>query len=162
MEDVLAVYADPYDPTRPTVNFDETNRQLLAEGQAPLPAAPGQPQRYDAEYKREGTRHLFIHVEPQMGWRHVVVTERRTKHAFAKQMQWLVNERYPDAARIRVVLDQLTTHGPASLYAAYAPAAARRLVEKLEFHYTPKHGRWLTMAEMDSRRRRAFLGLRRR
>src|SRR5262245_58947235 len=96
MEDVLAVYAEPYDPHRPKVNFDETNRQLLADVQPPLPAAPGQPQRYDAEYKRGGTRNLFIHVEPQAGWRHVAVTERRTKHDFAQQMRWLVDERYPD------------------------------------------------------------------
>jgi DDE superfamily endonuclease len=149
MEDVLAVYAAPYDPQRPKVNFDETNRQLLADVQPPLPAAPGQPQREDAEYKRGGTRNLFIHVEPQTGWRHVAVTERRTKHDFAQQMRWLVDERYPEADRIRVVLDQLNTHGPASLYEAFAPAEARRLVEKLEFHYTPKHGSWLNMAEIE-------------
>jgi hypothetical protein len=149
MEDVLAVYAEPYDPTRPKVNFDETNRQLLADVQPPLPAAPGQPQRYDAEYQRGGTRNLFIHVEPQAGWRHVAVTERRTKHDCAQQMRWLVDERYPDALRIRVVLDQLNTHSPASLYEAFPPAEARRLVEKLEFHYTPKHGSWLNMAEIE-------------
>lgn len=149
MEDVLAVSATSYDPRYPKVNFDETNRQLLAEVYPPLPAAPGQPQRYDAEYKREGTRNLFIHVEPQAGWRHVEVTARRTKRDFAQQMQWLVDERYPDATRIRVVLDQLNTPGPASLYEAFAPAAARRLVEKLEFHYTPKHGSWLNRAEIE-------------
>jgi DDE superfamily endonuclease len=149
MEDVLAVYADPYDPKRPTVNFDETSRQLLAEVQPSLPAQPGQPHREDPEYQRRGTRNLFIHVEPQAGWRHVVVTARRTKHDFAQQMQWLVDKRYPEAEVIRVVLDQLNTHGPASLYEAYAPAEARRLVQKLEFHHTPKHGSWLNMAEIE-------------
>lgn len=149
MEDVLAVYAEPYDPHRPKVNFDETNRQLLAHVQPPLPASPGQPQREDAEYKRAGTRNLFIHIEPQAGWRHIVVTERRTKCDFAQQMRWLVDERYPEATCIRVVLDQLNTHGPASLYEAFAPAEARRLVEKIEFHYTPKHGSWLNMAEIE-------------
>lgn len=149
MEDVLAIYAEPYDSQRPKVNFDETSRQLLADVQPPLPVCPGQPQREDAEYKRGGTRNLFIHVEPQAGWRHVVVTARRTKQDFARQMQWLVDERYPAATRIRVVLDQLNTHGPAALYETFAPAEARRLVEKLEFHHTPKHGSWLNMAEIE-------------
>jgi DDE superfamily endonuclease len=148
MDDVWAVYADPYDPKRPKVNCDETHRQLLAEVQPPLPAAPGQPQREEAEYTRGGTRNLFIQVEPQTGWRHVAVTERRTTHDCAQQMRWLVDERSPEADRIRVVLDQLNTHGPAALYAAFAPAEARRLVEKLACHYTPKHGSWLKMAEM--------------
>jgi hypothetical protein len=115
MEDVLAVSAESDAPKRPQVNFDETNRQLLADGQPPLPAAPGPPPRENAEYKRGGTRNLFLHVEPQAGWRHVVVTERRTKHDCAQQMRWLVDERSPDAERIRVVLDQRNTHGPASL-----------------------------------------------
>jgi hypothetical protein len=143
------VYADPYDPHYPQVNFDETNRQLLADVQPALPAHVGQPQREDAEYKRMGTRNLFMHVEPQAGWRHVVVTARRTKQDFAHPMQWLVDECYPDAKRIRVVLDQLNPHGPASLYEAFAPAEARRLVEKLEFHHTPKHGSGLNMAEVE-------------
>ena len=149
MEDVLALYAEPYDPQRPKVNFDETSRQLLADVEPPLQAQPGQPLRYDSEYERVGTRNLFIHVEPQAGFRHVVVTERRTKQDFAQQMKWLVDERYPEAEVIRVILDQLNTHGPASLYEAFAPAEARRLVEKLEFHYTPKHGSWLNMAEIE-------------
>ena len=149
MEDVLALYAEPYDPVRPTVCFDETSRQLLADTQAPLPVQPGQPARVEYEYKRAGTRNLFIHCEPQAGWRHVEVTERRTKHDFAHQMQWLVNERYPEADVIRVVLDNLNTHGPGSLYEAFEAAEARRLVEKVEFHYTPKHGSWLNMAEIE-------------
>lgn len=149
MADVLALYAEPYDPTRPTVCFDETNRPLLADAQPPLPGAPGQPARVDYEYKRAGTRTLFLHGEPQAGWRHIAVTERRTKQDFAHQMRWLVAERYPEAAVIRVVLDNLTTHGPGSLYEAFLPAEARRLVEKLEFHHTPKHGSWLNMAEIE-------------
>jgi hypothetical protein len=149
MEDVLALYAEPYDPKRPKVCFDETSRQRLADKHAPLPRQPGQPVRVDYEYQRAGTRNLFIHCEPQAGWRHVEVTERRTKHDFAHQMQWLVDERYPEADVIRVVLDNLNTHGPGSLYDAFAPAEARRLVEKLEFHYTPKHGSWLNMAEIE-------------
>lgn len=149
MEDVVALYAAPYDPKRPKVNFDETSRQLLADKQAPQAAAPGQPARYDYEYERKGTRNLFLHCEPQAGWRHVEVTEHRKKHDFAQQMKWLVDERYPEAEVIRVVLDNLNTHGPGSLYEAFEPAEARRLVAKLEFHYTPKHGSWLNMAEIE-------------
>jgi DDE superfamily endonuclease len=149
MEDVLSVYAEPYDPKRPKVCFDETSRQLLADIRPPLPGQPGYPGRIDYEYKRAGTRNLFIHCEPQAGWRHVAVTERRTQRDFACQMQWLVDERYPEANVIRVVLDNLNTHGPGALYEAFEPAEARRLVEKLEFHYTPKHGSWLNMAEIE-------------
>jgi transposase len=149
MEDVLALYAEPYDEKRPKVNFDETSRQLVADIRAPLEVSCGQPRRYDHEYKRQGTRNLFIHCEPQTGWRHVEVTERRTKTDFAQQMKWLVDERYPDAEVIRVVLDNLNTHGPGSLYEAFEPSEARRLVKKLEFHYTPKHGSWLNMAEIE-------------
>jgi len=149
MEDVLDLYAEPYDPKRPTVNFDETSKQLIKETHAPLPLAPGQPQRYDYEYERNGTRNRFLCVEPQAGWRHVAVTEQRTMIDFARQMQWLVDERYPRADKIRVVLDNLNTHRPASLYEAFPPEAARRLLTKLEFHYTPKHGSWLNMAEIE-------------
>jgi DDE superfamily endonuclease len=149
MEDVLALYAEPYDPKRPKVCFDETSRQLLADPQPPLAIQPGQPERVDYEYKRAGTRNLFLHCEWQTGWRHVEVTERRTQHDFAQQMQWLVDKRYPEAEVIRVILDNLNTHGPGSLYEAFAPAEARRLVEQLEFHYTPKHGSWLNMAEIE-------------
>jgi transposase len=149
MEDVLALYAEEYDEKRPKVNFDETSRQLLADLHPPVAVAAGRPQREDHEYERHGTRNLFIVGEPQAGWRHVAVTERRTKQDFAQQMKWLVDERYPEAAVIRVILDNLNTHGPGSLYEAFEPTEARRLVEKLEFHYTPKHGSWLNMAEIE-------------
>jgi transposase len=149
MEDVLDLYAEPYDPRRPRVNFDETSKQLLADKHQPLPARPDQPARYDYEYEREGTRNLFMFCEPQAGWRHIAVTAQRTKVDFARQMQWLVDERYPRAEVIRVVLDNLNTHKPASLYEAFAPAEARRIAKKLEFHYTPKHGSWLNMAEIE-------------
>ena len=138
MEDVLDLYAEPYDPKRPKVNFDETSKQLIKETRGPLPVQPGQAARYDYEYERNGTRNLFLFVEPQAGWRHVVVTEQRTMADFAQQMKWLVDEGYPQAEKIRVVLDNLNTHRPASLYAAFPPAEARRLLTKLEFHYTPK------------------------
>ena len=149
MEDVLTLYAQPYDPKRPKINFDETSRQLLADVRDGQPAAPGQPARVDCEYERHGTRNLFIHCEPQAGWRHVAVTERRTKHDFAQQMKWLVDEQYPDADVIRITLDNLNTHGPGSLYETFAPEEAFRLARKLEFHYTPKHGSWLNMAEIE-------------
>ena len=149
MEDVLDLYAEPYDAKRPKVNFDETSRQLLADKHAPLPAQPAQPMRYDYTYERHGTRNLFVLCEPQAGWRHVAVTEHRTKVDFAHQMRWLVDERYPEAEVIRVVLDNLNTHKAASLYEAFAPAEARRIAKKLEFHYTPKHGSWLNMAEIE-------------
>ena len=149
MEDVLELYAEPYDPLRPKVCFDETNRQLLADSRSPLPPRPGRPMRQDYAYARKDTRNLFIHCEWQTGWRRVAVTERRTMQDFAHQMKWLVEERYPHAEKVRVILDNLNTHGPGSLYEAFAPAEARRLVEKLEFHYTPKHGSWLNMAEIE-------------
>jgi hypothetical protein len=140
MEDVLALYAEAYDAKRPKVNFDETSRQLIADRRPPLAVCHGHPQREDHEYERKGTRNLFILCEPQAGRRHVEVTERRTKQDFAQQMQ---------AEVIRAILDNLNTHGPGSLYDAFEPAEARRLVEKVEFHYTPKHGSWLNMAEIE-------------
>lgn len=149
MEDVLDLYAEPYDPKRPKVNFDETNKQLVQETRQPLPAEPGQPELYDYEYERNGTRNVFLFTEPQAGWRHINVTEQRTMLDFAQQMKWLVDERYPEAEKIRVVLDNLNTHRPTSLYEAFTPAEARRLLTKLEFHYTPKHGSWLNMAEIE-------------
>lgn len=149
MEDVLALYAEAYDAKRPKVTFDETSRQLIADRHPPVSVRGGCPQREDHEYERQGTRNLFIVCEPQAGWRQVTVTERRTKPDFAQQMKWLVDERYPQADSIRIILDNLNTHGPGSLYDAFEPAAARRLVEKLEFHYTPKHGSWLNMAEIE-------------
>jgi hypothetical protein len=149
MEDVLDLYDEPYDPRRPKVNFDETSKQLIRETREPLPVEPGQAARYDYEYERNGTRNLFMFMEPPAGWRHIAVTERRTRQDFAHQMQWLVDARYPEAEMIRVVMDNLNTHKPASLYEAFAPAEARRLLKKLEFHYTPKHGSWLNMAEIE-------------
>jgi hypothetical protein len=129
-------------PRRPQVNVDETNKQLIQETRLPLPAQPGQPQRFDYEYERNGTRNLCLFVEPQTGQRHVHVTEQRTKPDFADAMQWLVDECSPEADVIRVVLDNLNTHKIASLYEAFAPAEARRIARKLELHYTPKHGSW--------------------
>jgi DDE superfamily endonuclease len=150
-EDVLEVYAEPYDPSRPKVNVDETTKQLIKETRIPLPAQAGQPQRFDDEDERHGTRHLCLFVEPQAGRRHVQVTEQRTKGDFAHAMQWLVEIGYPDATVIRGVLDNLNTHKIASLYEAFAPAEARRLARKLELHYTPKHGSGLHMAEIACR-----------
>jgi len=149
MEDVLDLYAEPYDPKRPKVNFDETTKQLIGETRQPLLARPGHAARYDYEYKRNGTRNIFLVCEPQTGWRHVEVTAQRTMQDFAHQMQWLVDARYPKAEVIRVVLDNLNTHKVASLYETFPPAEAHRLRQKLEFHYTPKHGSWLNMAEIE-------------
>jgi len=149
MEDVLDLYAEPYAPKRPTVTFDETSKQLIGETRQPLPAQPGHAARYDYEYKRNGTRNVFLICEPQVGWRHLTVTERRTMQDFAHQMKWLVDERYPEAEVIRRVLDNLNTHRPASLYETFAPAEAHRIRQKLEFHYTPKQGSWLNMAESE-------------
>ena len=149
MEDVLDLHAEPYDPKRPAVNFDETSKQLVAEKKTPIPPKRGRRERFDYEYQRNGTRNLFLFLEPQRGWRHVVVTEQRTMADFAHQMRWLVDEAYPEAEVVRVVLDNLNTHRPASLYQAFVPAEARRIVRRLEFHYTPKHGSWLNMAEIE-------------
>lgn len=149
MEDVLDLYEEPYDPERPVVCFDETPKQLVAETRQPLPAQPGKPACYDYEYRRNGTRNLFLVVEPARGQRHVEVTPRRTKQDFAQQMRRLVDEDYPRAQRVRVVLDNLNTHRPASLYETFDPSEARRLLKRLEFHYTPKHGSWLNMAEIE-------------
>ena len=149
MEAVLDLYAMPYDPARPKVNFDESNKQLIEEVRTPSLTQPGKPARYDYEYRRHGTRNLFIFVEPQAGWRHVEVTAHRTKLDFAQQMKWLVDECYPEAEVIELILDNLNTHKPASLYEAFEPAEARRILRKINFHYTPKHGSWLNMAEIE-------------
>lgn len=149
MEDVLELYAEPYDPERPVVCFDETSTQLLADISEPLPAKPGRLRREDYEYLRAGTRNLFLTCEPLAGWRHVEVTERRTMQDFAHQMRWLVDEAYPDVPVIRVVLDNLNTHRMASLYETFPAAEARRIAKRLEFHHTPKHGSWLNMAEIE-------------
>jgi hypothetical protein len=149
MEDVLDLYEEPYDPKYPVVCFDETSKQLIAEKRSPIPPQRGRRERFDYEYKRKGTRNLFMCCEPLAGWRHVAVTQRRTMIDFAHQMRWLVDKAYPEAAKIRVVLDNLNTHKPASLYEAFEPKEARRIRKRLEFHYTPKHGSWLNMAEIE-------------
>ncbi len=149
MEDVLDLYHEPYDPQCPTVCFDETSKQLVAETRPPRPAAPGRIAQYDYEYERNGVRNLFLFFEPLAGWRHIEVTERRTKLDWAHCMKELVDEFYPNAERIRVVMDNLNTHNPAALYEAFGPEEARRLLNKLELHYTPKHGSWLNMAEIE-------------
>ena len=149
MEDVLDLYAEPEDPKRPRVCFDECPYQMISETRQPLPGEPGRPQRYDYEYKREGSCNLFMFVQPHVGWRHVKVTDRRTKADFAQCMKDLVDLHFPDADLIRVTLDNLNTHTPAALYEAFAPAEARRIIRKLEFHHTPKHGSWLNMAEIE-------------
>jgi hypothetical protein len=136
MEDVLDLYAESFDPRRPVVGFDERPLQLVAETRTPLPAQPGRPRRFDYEYQRNGVGNVFTTVEPLAGWRHVEVTARRTAIDFAQQMRWLVDEAYPDAQLIRVVLDNLNTHAAASLYAAFPAPEARRLARKLEFHHT--------------------------
>ena len=149
MEDVLDLYAEPYDGRRPQVCFDESPVQLISETRQPVPARPGQPTRYDYEYRREGTANLFLFVQPLCGWRHVNVTPRRTKGDFARQMQELVDVHFPEADVIKLVVDNLNTHTPAALYETFTPAEARRITRKLEFHYTPKHGSWLNMAECE-------------
>ena len=149
MEDVLDLYQPEYNPERPVVCFDETSRQLTGEVRPPIEAAPGRVARYDTEYQRNGTRNLFMICEPKGGWRHVEVTERRTAVDFAHQMRWLVDEAYPDAEVVRLVLDNLNTHKLGSLYEAFEPCEARRIAQRLEFHYTPTHGSWLNMAEIE-------------
>jgi hypothetical protein len=149
MEDVLEVYKRPYDPKRPLVCMDETNKQLLADLQAPIPVKPGQAKRQDYEYEREGVANLFMFVEPLAGQRHVKVTERRTKKDWAQAMRELSDVHYSQAEVIVVVLDNLNTHSPASFYEAFEAEEARRLATRFEFHYTPKHGSWLNVAEIE-------------
>jgi len=149
MEDVLNLYAQPLDPSRPVVCFDEMPVQMVSETRRPLPAKPGQPERYDYEYKREGVANTFMFFRPLAGWRHVKVTARRTKRDFADCMKDLVDIHFPDAEVIRVVLDNLNIHTLAALYAAFSPEEARRIASKLEFHYTPRHGSWLNMVEIE-------------
>ena len=149
MEDVLEVYQRPYDPLRPQVCLDETSKQLIKETRTPLPPEPGRPHRIDYEYERNGTANLFMLFQPLGGWRHVEVTKRRTKIDFAHVIRDLVDMHFPQAETIVLVMDNLNTHKVASLYEAFPPAEARRLIEKLEIHYTPKHGSWLDMAETE-------------
>jgi hypothetical protein len=149
MEDVLGVYTRPYDPRRPQVCLDETSRQLLGEVTPPRSLAPGRPARQDYEYQRGGVCNLFLVAEPLAGWRHVTCSDRRTRIDWAHCIKDLVDVHYPDAERIVLVQDNLNTHTPASLYAAFPPAEAKRLADKLELHYTPRHGSWLNMAEIE-------------
>ena len=149
MEDVLDLYGESYDPKRPVVCFDETSKQLVSEKRKPIPAKARRRERFDYEYQRNGTRNLFMICEPLAGWRNVEVTGRRTMEDFAHQMRWLVDAAYPEAERVRVVLDNLNTHKLASLYETFEPKEARRVIQRLEFHYTPKHGSWLNMAEIE-------------
>jgi uncharacterized small protein (DUF1192 family) len=149
MEDILEVYQRPYDPHRPLVCLDETSKQLVAETRVPIAAKPGQPGRHDYEYRRNGTANLFMMFAPLEGWRHVKVTDRHTALDYAQVLKELSDTHFPGAAKIVLVQDNLNTHKPASLYEAFPPAEARRLVERFEWHYTPKHGSWLDMAESE-------------
>lgn len=149
MEDVLEVYKRPHDPARPLVCLDETSKQLVAETRTPLPMRPGQEARYDYEYRRGGVANLFMLFAPLEGWRHVEVTERRTSVDYAHVLKALADLHFPAAERITLVQDNLNTHTPASLYEAFPPVEARRLVERFEWRYTPKHGSWLNMAEAE-------------
>ena len=149
MEDILDLYAEPYDPRRPLVCFDEQSVQLIVEKRRPLSIEPGKPERFDYEYQRNGTRNLFMFLQPLAGWRHVKVTQRRTKIDFAYCMRDLTEIFFPQVDVIRIVQDNLNTHTPAALYEAFEPTEARRILERLEFHYTPKHGSWLNMAEIE-------------
>lgn len=149
MEDVLETYKRPYDSRFPVVCLDETSRQLIAETRPSIPSKPGHVKKTDYEYRRNGTVNLFMMFEPWTGWRHVEVTSRRTRCDFAECVRKLVDEYGSDAEKIVLVMDNLNTHTTGSLYEAFEPAEARRLAEKLEIHYTPKHGSWLNMAEIE-------------
>jgi hypothetical protein len=149
MEDVLAVYARPVDPTRPLVCFDEAGKDLKAHTRSPQPAAPGRAARYDSHYARDGSRTLFLACAPHLGWRQVAVTAQRTAIDFALALHTLVEQQFPQAERIVLVLDNLNTHRPAALYQAFPPAEAWRILERLEWHYTPTHGSWLNLAELE-------------
>jgi hypothetical protein len=149
MEDVLDVYHRPYDPARPLVCMDETSKQLVSEIRIPLPTRPGHLRRYDAEYKRQGVANLFMFSEPLTGQRQVRVTKQRTRSDWAHAVRELVEETYADAERIVLVMDNLNTHTPASFYTTFPPDVAKQLTDRLEIHYTPKHGSWLNMAEIE-------------
>ena len=149
MEDVLSVYARPFDPKRPQVCFDESNKEQHIEVETPLPLEPGQPQRYESTFERNGVSNMFMFFAPLLNWRHVKVTDRRTASDWAQCMKDLVDIHFPEAEKIVIVEDNLNTHTPAALYAAFAPAEAKRIWDRLEFHYTPKQGSWLNMAEIE-------------
>jgi hypothetical protein len=149
MEDVLVLYALPYDPQYPVVCMDESCKQLIGEVREPIPCAPGKPERVDDEYVRNGVAEIFLEVEPLAGRRHVDVTEHRARTDWAWWIKGMLDERYPDARSVRLVMDNLNTHATASLYETFPPQEARRLAERLEIHYTPKHGSWLNIAEIE-------------
>ena len=149
MEDVLEVYQRPYDPEYPVVCMDESPKQLIGEVHPPIPIKPGSVEKIDAEYVRNGTIEIFMEVEPLAGKRHVAVTEHRTKIDWAAQMKEMLDTRYPNAKKVVLVMDNLNTHTTASFYEAFPPEEARRLAERLEIHYTPKHGSWLNIAEIE-------------
>ena len=149
MEDVLALYAEEFDAHYPVVCFDETSKQLVRELRSSVPAKSGQVERFDYEYKRNGVANLFMMCQPKGAWRHVEVTDRHTKLDFAEQMKYLVDEAFPEAEKIRLVMDNLATHSRGALYDRFAPEEAARILQKLEFHFTPKHASWLNMAEVE-------------
>ena len=149
MEELLELYLRPYDPRRPVICMDETTTQLTQEVFDPLPPAPGRPERFDTLYRRNGVATIFVFFEPLAGWRRLNVTEGKTRIDWAHQVRELLDVHYPQAEKIHLVLDNLNTHNGASLYEAFAPAEARRLLSRLEFHYTPKHGSWLNVAELE-------------
>lgn len=149
MEDILEVYQRPYDASHPLVCMDEMSKPLIDETRIPLPISVGQPEKYDYEYERKGVNNVFMVFEPLNGERYVSVTDRRTKIDWAKGVKDIVDNHYPDAAKITLIMDNLNTHKPASRYEAFLPEEARHLLNKLEFHYTPKHGSWLNMAEIE-------------
>jgi transposase len=149
MEDVLDLYAEPPDPKRPVVCFDESPTQLIGEVRLPIPGAPGQPERYDYEYKRNGTANLFVFLDAHRSWRHVKVTDHRRAQDYAHSMRDLIDVHYPEADRIRVVQDNLSTHTPGAVYETFPPEEAHRILRRLEFHYTPKHASWLNMVEIE-------------
>jgi len=149
MEDVLGVYHRPYDPARPVIAVDEASKPLVGETAQPIPAEPGQPERFDYEYVRNGTANLFMISEPLAGWRHVMVTERRTAKDFAEVLRWLAEDVYKEAGKVILVMDNRNTHTRASLDEAFGPEPARRIAERIEVHHTPKHGSWLNVAEIE-------------
>lgn len=149
MEDVLVIYALPYDPQHPVICMDESCKQLIGEVREPMPCEPGKPERVDDEYVRNGVAEIFLEVEPLTGSRHVDVTEHRARTDWARWVKGMLDERYPDAVSVRLVMDNLNTHSAASLYETFLPEEARRLAERLEIHYTPKHGSWLNIAEIE-------------
>jgi len=149
MEDILEVYTQPYDPQRPLLCMDEVPQQLLMESRDPIPAEPGQPQRVDYEYERKGVADLFMLFDPLAGQRHVEITDQRRRVEWAQVMRLVSEELYPEAEKIVVVMDNLNTHSPASFYEAFEPDEAQRLAHRFEFHFTPKHGSWLNMAEIE-------------